>query len=1064
MEQEPQEIVRPRRRKRRIAAGVLVLLLLLVLALWLFRLPIASDFLRREFERRDVQATYKITKIGFGKQRVENLVIGDPRNPDLTARWVELDVSLGFRRPKVTLVTARGVRLKGRVVGGKLRFGEVDKLLPPPSGAPFRFPDLAVDVADTSVTLDMPAGRVGLAVQGRGKLSDGFQGEVAGFSHRLAVGACALTSPRARWKVAIDKARPRLAGPVSAVRVACGGGFALEGPKLAVNGALSETLDSWRGKAGIEAGGARIGGNALGALKGVFDFDGNAQTTRGAVDLAAASLRVTQFSAGRTRVDGRYSFSSKSGDATLVADVGARGVSASSSVAGIAGALAATGGTPIEAVGESLAGSIRRAAGTFDLAGELRLVNAKGGGGLRFSRLIALSRSGARLTLDGGEGFSYNWPAGLSRIDGNLALSGGGFPQARFALNQPRLGGPISGTGRIASLRVGASRLALGTLRFTAGEGGATRIDTVATLDGPFDNGAVTGLTLPVSGRLDGRGGFAFGEGCVSARFDTLRVSTLRLGAASLPLCPTGRALLWKTPGGGVQGGATVQPVRLAGRLGTTPINLAAARLLFGLEGPNFTASNLAVRLGSGEAINRFDAATFSGRFGKSGIAGAYAGLDAKLAAVPLLLSKGAGNWSLRGGALEMTGGYTVADAADPARFYPLEARDLRLTLRDNLIRANSWLYDPETGTRILQAGISHSLATGRGRAELDVPGIAFDKDYQPEQLTRLTTGVVALVNGVLKGRGEIAWDGKATTSSGTFGTDDMDFAATFGPVEGFRTQVHFTDLLGLTSAPNQVAETDLIRTGIDVFDGKIRYQLLPGLRVKVEAGAWPFAGGELQLEETILDFSKPTAKQLTFRVVGLDAALFIQQMEFSNISATGTFDGVIPMVFDERGGRIVGGSLVARAPGGTLSYIGELTDKQLGVYGKLAFDALKSMRYSKLTIGLDGALEGEFVAAIELDGIARNTALTTAPSGGISGLVANRALTQLAKIPFEFNINVRGPFRSLLATMRSLEDPTNLIQSILPEKLRPRDPLAPAETPQPQNKTVQPQESETVR
>jgi hypothetical protein len=292
-----------------------------------------------------------------------------------------------------------------------------------------------------------------------------------------------------------------------------------------------------------------------------------------------------------------------------------------------------------------------------------------------------------------------------------------------------------------------------------------------------------------------------------------------------------------------------------------------------------------------------------------------------------------------------------------------------------------------------------------------------------------------------------------------------MDFAAAFGPVEGFRTRVNFTDLLGLTSAPEQLAEAGVIRTGIDVFDGRIRYQLLPGLRVKVEAGAWPFAGGELRLEETILDFSKPSAKQLTFRVVGLDAALFIQQMEFSNISATGTFDGIIPMVFDERGGRIVGGSLVARDPGGTLSYIGELTDKQLGVYGKLAFDALKSLRYSKLTIGLDGALEGEFLAAIELDGVARDPVLTTTPSGsGIQGLVTRRALGQLAKIPFEFNISVRGPFRSLLATMRSFEDPTNLIQSVLPEKLRPRDPLAPPETPQLESKAVQPKESETMR
>jgi hypothetical protein len=169
--------------------------------------------------------------------------------------------------------------------------------------------------------------------------------------------------------------------------------------------------------------------------------------------------------------------------------------------------------------------------------------------------------------------------------------------------------------------------------------------------------------------------------------------------------------------------------------------------------------------------------------------------------------------------------------------------------------------------------------------------------------------------------------------------------------------------------------------------------------------------------------------------------------MEFSNISATGTFDGIIPMVFDQGGGRIVGGRLTARPEGGTLSYIGELTDKQLGVYGKLAFDALKSLRYSKLSIRLDGALDGEFVAGIELDGVARDPVLTTAPTGsGVSGLVVRRTLGQLRKIPFEFNITVRGPFRSLLATMRSFEDPTNLIQSVLPEKLRPRDPLAPAD------------------
>jgi hypothetical protein len=282
-----------------------------------------------------------------------------------------------------------------------------------------------------------------------------------------------------------------------------------------------------------------------------------------------------------------------------------------------------------------------------------------------------------------------------------------------------------------------------------------------------------------------------------------------------------------------------------------------------------------------------------------------------------------------------------------------------------------------------------------------------------------------------------------------------MNLAAAFGPVEGLSTTVDFTNLLGLETAPGQLAEVDLIRTGITVFDGRIRYQLLPGMKVRVEGGRWPFAGGELMLEETILDFSRPTTKRIVFRVSGMDAAAFIQQMEFSNITATGTFDGVIPMEFDQSGGRIVDGRLVARAPGGTLSYIGELTDKQLGVYGKLAFDALKSLRYSKFTINLNGALAGEFVAGIELDGIARDPALTTVNTGGgIRGIFGRRALSQLAKIPFEFNITIRGPFRTLIGTARSVEDPSLLIQSVLPAELREAPPATPVQT----------QESEIVR
>ena len=1045
--------VRRRPVKRLIALVLLGLILLALLIAWIQRRPIAADFIDRELARRHVRATYEVKRISFRSQRLENLVIGDPRNPDLTARWVEVRLGWGgLRRPRVTLITARGVRLNARLAkNGKISFGEIDRLLPPPTGLPFRFPDQNVDIADTRIRFDTPAGRVGIALEGKGNLADGFGGRMAAAAHRLRLGSCGIDGVKGIWTVGISNLKPSFRGPGQAARLACGDRLAVTGIGLDLDAGLAPGLDSWKGTTAVRAARLQSGSTLLTGLSGRLGLDGNAKMTRGALDIASGAVRIGSVTAARASIEGRYGLSLDNGGFTLVGNAGARGASARPAAAGAVAALRSAGGTPLEPVGDSLAAALSRAAGGFDADAALRLVNGRGFGGVRFERLSAATRSGARVELRGGQGLTYYWPSGLTRLDGDLAVAGGGFPAIRLSLSKPRPGSPISGAGRIQPIRAGNSRLALGPIGFTAAAGGETRVSTVATIDGPLDNGWVRGLVVPIDGRLDGRGGFAFGTGCTPARFEALQVGTLRLGRTLLPLCPTGRALIWKAVGGAVMGGAELRSPRFAGTLGASPLSVAGSRLRFGLAGPGFTASDIEVRL----AANRFDLTSLTGDFGKGGVSGRFTGLSGKLANVPLLMSQGGGTWRMKGADLSMAGEMRVADEADPPRFYPLVSRDFRLALANNRIEAGGWLDDPETGTRIVRADIVHDLAAGRGRAELAVPGIRFDKDYQPEQLTRLTTGVVALLNGVLKGQGEISWDPSGSRSSGAFTTDDMDFAAAFGPVEGLSTTLHFTDLLGLVSAPGQEAKIGLVRAGIDVLDGRIRYRLLPGLQVKVEGGRWPFAGGELILEETVLDFSRPSAKRLTFRVEGLDAALFIQKMEFANITATGTFDGVIPMVFDERGGRIVGGRLVARPEGGTLSYIGELTDKQLGIYGKLAFDALKSMRYSKLTIDLDGALEGEFVAGIELDGVARDPVLTVAPGGGIQGMVAGRALGQLAKIPFEFNINVKGPFRALIGTMRSLHDPTLLIQSTLPDLIRGK-PDAP--TP------VQPQESEIVR
>nr|WP_243843238.1 YdbH domain-containing protein [Sphingomonas vulcanisoli] len=206
------------------------------------------------------------------------------------------------------------------------------------------------------------------------------------------------------------------------------------------------------------------------------------------------------------------------------------------------------------------------------------------------------------------------------------------------------------------------------------------------------------------------------------------------------------------------------------------------------------------------------------------------------------------------------------------------------------------------------------------------------------------------------------------------------------------------------------------INPGVAVANGVVHFQLISGNRVAIEDARWPFAMGALRLEPTTLDFSGEAARRLTFRVDALDAAAFIQQLDFPNLAATGRFDGALPMIFDDRGGRIEGGSLVARKDGGTLAYVGELSSAQLGTMGKLAFDALKAIRYSSLQIRFDGRLDGEMISQVNFTGVRE----ATPDQALIARMIRN--------LPFRFNIRIRAPFRGLVGSARAYMDPRLLL------------------------------------
>src|SRR4029079_4094762 len=158
------------------------------------RAPIPTHYLKSEFERRGVTASYHLDRVGLRTQEVRNLVIGDPKRPDLVAKFAHIETRLKLNGNfEVYRIVPRRARLRGRLVRNRISWGQIDRMMPPPSNKPFALPDFAVDVADSSIALATPYGPVGFALPGRGKLSGGFAGRAAIASPRVAPGRCAAT-------------------------------------------------------------------------------------------------------------------------------------------------------------------------------------------------------------------------------------------------------------------------------------------------------------------------------------------------------------------------------------------------------------------------------------------------------------------------------------------------------------------------------------------------------------------------------------------------------------------------------------------------------------------------------------------------------------------------------------------------------------------------------------------------------------------------------------------------------------------------------------------------------
>ena len=804
-------------------------------------------------------------------------------------------------------------------------------------------------------------------------------------------------------------------GPLRLVNLSCPTqGLALRYAALAMKTTVDADFKGVDGQGRIETGALAAGGGRTNGLTGSLRATWRNDALTARYSLAARGLTHPQARAALLTAEGTVRGRNGLAALELQSDIAGNGVRIGEGLDGV------------------LASAARSAQGTFaaPLIAQTRAALAREGRASAFTAQLTARRAEGvtsllipQANLRGGSGdtllalsqaqVSFG-KGGVPRLSGNLATGGAGLPRIVGRMERGPGGDAVLRLS-MAEYRSGESALEIPELVLAQANSGALGFSGRARASGALPGGSARNLVVPLNGSYSTRGGLSLWTRCTTIGFDRLAVASLTLERRSLTLCPTRGQPIVRSDGRGLRIAAGAPSLDLSGRLASTPIRLRTGPVGFAYPGA-LSAREVDVALGPAATASTFRISNLTATFGRD-IAGKFDGADIRLFAVPMNLENTSGKWRYAGGVLSVSDGdFRLVDREAVPRFNPLVANGGTLTLRDNLIRANATLREPTSGREVTDVAIIHNLGSGVGHADLTVDGLLFDSRLQPDTLTPRAKGVVANVAGTVRGTGRIDWNERGTTSHGSFSSDNLDFAAAFGPVKGASGTVEFVDLIGLTTAPNQRIRIASVNPGIEVTDGEVTFSLLNGQILNVGGATWPFMGGTLTLRGTTLNLGTSEERRYVFEIEGLQAAEFVTRMDLPNIAATGTFDGTLPIIFDQSGnGRIEGGLLIARPPGGNVSYVGELTREDLGTMANFAFDALRSLDYQQMSVAMDGNLTGEIVTRVRFDGVKQG-----------AGAKRNFITKRFENLPLRFNINIRAPFYQLITSLKAMYDPAS--------------------------------------
>lgn len=1055
-------------------------------AFWVFRAPLAGWALDQYFDQRSAPAQFQIRDVGFGGITIEELDLG----PDARAQRAQALIAWGIGGPRLSGLVLHGVEAHGRLDEQGLSLGVLDRLRPAASGEPFSVPALSVDFRDVSVQIETPQGLItaDLAAQGRlrGPLSGTLTMRFAPVEGAPSVVTAALSGDADTLRAVLtpeDASAIAVSGTVRAP-------WDLEGIEAdltadAAQFALGETAaEGLRAALAYRGGLPRDGATPYGSLQAMVSatrLDAGPFTLRGATLETTAPLTVSLIGA----------------PFTLSADQ-AQGLGFRSGAVAVegAGAWSRDGGLSLE--GEAQFGTFGLTAGGRERLNALWL-KAQGtpleplsAAGL--SATLGALTNGALTAPFGltqeGSGFMVRFPGAITLRGGN-GVDGAILPREAAVLRlgsldfaftgDARLGGAAltgveangvlggawraSGTvaaqhwrGRGAALRHEAIAL---TARGGEGSGWRLEADGRATVSGPLAGGAVEGLQAPlqISAAFAPNGGVTVSQAgaCAPLRFARLALPTVRLDAGAFSVCPEGGVLARIGANGALQGGFRVQPASFAGAQGDLP----AAVTMGGLTGrwggtsaaPRLSvqaqAVSYALTLEAERTVTTVaDAITAEVRLGSTwGAEGTFTGVRVEDPAGPVSITSGDGAWTASPEGDEVRFGVQNASArlADQAplgatpRFNPVVLTGMSGTLLDGTAAASGTVTLAATGQTLGTFDAEHHLDSASGSARFTATDLRFDDRLQPLQLSEFARGAIIRMDGTVSGTVDAAWSPETLIATGEsrYAIDRIALPSV-PDIREVTGRVVFDDLLAFSTPPGQEVAVGVVNPGVALEDGTVRYQLLPGGRVAVEAAQWDFASGVLTLDPTEITLGQGQSL-LMLRLSAVDAGAAVRALQIKDLIIEGEVEGVFPVRLSPSAAVITDGVLQATAPG-RLAYVGP-AGEGMGGLAQIAFDALRDFRYQALRATLNGDLAGDIDVDVQMEGLHTGEDLDLSEIIPLPGAQATAD-----NVPFQFDISVHAPFRELVDTGAGINDarrylPRAIEEATEPEAEAPLDP-----------------------